>query len=193
MMPATPRPLPRTPPCLTFSQPADACSYRPLPTPPLQSAHSRSTSSIDSICLRTPPSRTMSLADPPLPSRTPRKSGSSLSSFTSLSSTSSEPLPKPRPRLRITVTPPTLGRRNSLDSLTVRSPALCDPDQMLSPMVNYAASSSRRITRTSNRFRRLPAADSVVSPMVFRRPTVVIRESDEDGESTSATHFQYSM
>ncbi|KAF9653224.1 hypothetical protein BDM02DRAFT_3183167 [Thelephora ganbajun] len=188
---ATPRPLPRVPPHLTLAHPVDIRSYRPLPTPPLQLSDSSRSSSTESLYLQTPPAHTTSFLDvPPLPYAA-RDSSSSLSSFASFASASSEPLSKPRPRLRISVTSPTLRKRNSLDSLTVRSPALCDPDQTLSPVVDRRNNPMpldqnwyKRAPHTSKRFSRLSTANSVVSPLVFRGPTVItepdICESEED-------------
>lgn len=183
-MPTTPRPLPRIPPPhLTFVQQAEVRPYRPLPTPPLWPASSSSASSVESICLQTPP-----------PSHAARDSSSSVFSFTSLSSASSEPLFKPRPKLRITPTSPAL-RKNSLDSLTVRSPALYDPGQTLSPTVDRRPSSPKRAPHIPKRFNRVPATHSVVSSLAFQGPAIItepdIPESDEDGRCTLVVRCQY--
>ena len=186
-MSATPRPLPRIPPPhLAFVQPAEVRPYRPLPTPPLWSAGSSSTSSVESVYLQTPP-----------PSHATRDSSSSLSSFTSVSSAPPELLSRPRPKLRIIITSPALRKRNSLDSLTVRSPALCDPGQTLSPAVDRRPSSSKCAHRIPNRFNQVSVAHSVASPLVLQSPVTItepdIPESDEDGRCTLVVHFQYSF
>lgn len=195
-MQATRRPLPTIPPPqLTFVHPADSRSYRPLPTPPLQSSDSGYTSSTESVYLQTPPIYTTPLGGALPSSYIAHGSSSSLSSF---SSTSSELLSKPRPRLRISVTSSTVRKRNSLDSLTVRSPALCDPGQTLSPVVGRRHNAvtfdprwSKHAPYISNRCSRVSAADSVISPLVFRGPVVItepdILEPEEDGKS-ALTH-----
>ena len=199
-MQAALRPLPRIPPPhLTLPRPADIRSYRPLPTPPLQSADSIYTSSSESLCLWTPPTRTASLSDTTPQTCTTRSSSSSLSS---LSSPSSELLVKSRPRLRIVVTAPKLRKRCSLDVLTVRSPALRDPGQVLLPVVDRRndkptidAGWSTRVPRTSTQPNRISVADSVISPIVFNTPAAATQtelntpESEEDSKSALARTF----
>jgi hypothetical protein len=182
-MPTTPRPLPRTPPPhLTFVQPVEVRSYRPLPTPPLRSPGSSSISSVESVYPQTPP-----------PPPATRYSSSSLPSFTSLSSTPSELLPRPRLKLRIA---PVLRRRNSLDSPTVRSPALCDPGQTY-PVVDRWPSSPKRAPHIQEQFNQVSVAHRVVSPMVFQDPAIItesdVPESDGDGKCTLVVHFQYHL
>ena len=198
------RPLPRIPPPhLTLPHPVDMRSYRPLPTPPLQSTDpgESSPSSSESLSLRTPPTRTTSLAGSSSPTYTTRNSSSSLSS---LSTTSSELLIKSRPRLQIAVTTTKLRSRNSLDSLTVRSPALCDPGQLLSPITDrwndtptIDPSWPTCVPRASTRSNRISAGDSVISPLVFNTPAAPTEveldtsESDEEGKPVLARTFQY--
>lgn len=181
-MQRVPRPLPRIP-NLTF--PVENPPHRPLPTPPLQSSDSSSISSSESIYLQTPP-----FPDATPPPYIAYNSGSSVSSLYSISSTSSELSPKPRPRLRISVPSPALRKKNSLDSLTVRSPALCDPGQALSPVVdrkNNADLSRSKRSCVSQQYSRASALNSAVSPLVFNAPAPMvgpgIPELEEDGKS----------
>lgn len=190
------RPLPRIPPPhLTLPHPADIRSYRPLPTPPLQSSDSNYTSSSESLYLWTPPTRVTLLAGATSPRCITRDSSSSSSSLSS----SSELLIKPRPRLRISVAAPNLRKSNSLDSLTVRSPTLCDPGQGLLPIIDrwddtltIDPSLSMRAPRASTRSNRVSAVDSVISPLVFNTPTAAAEaelntpESEEEGKSVLA-------
>jgi hypothetical protein len=182
-MQTTPRPLPK-PPHLTIAM--DTRPYRPLPTPPLQSTDSSYTSSTESGYLQTPSAQYIT-----------RDSDS-------FSSASSEQSSKPRLRLHISATPPTHRTRNSLDSLTVRSPALCDPDQALCPVVDRGNNTlaidtkpPKRTARVPRRSSRTSAVNPDISPLVFEHPPAVtelgISEPEEDGKIAFAYAFSMSL
>lgn len=192
-MQTTPRPLPRIPPPkLSFVHPTDVRSYRPLPTPPLLSAEHSRTSSTESVYLQATSTYATSLTSASPPPHATRDSSSSLSSFTSFSSASSALLPKPRPMLRISVTSPALRDRNSLDSLTVRSPTLCDPGQKLFPVADRRQSRTKRSPHITKRPSRVSAVNSASLP-VFTGPRITIEtsiyESEEGGKSAMAVRF----
>jgi len=189
-MQTTRRPLPRIPPPhLTLARPAGIRSYRPLPTPPLRSTDSSCASSTETVYLQTPPSPHVT-----------RDSSSSLSSINSFTSASSELLFKPRPRLRISVALATFRERSSLDSLTARTPALCDPGQILPPVAHCRNSATttdpscpKRTPRIPKRFSRVSAAGSDDSLLAFGCPAAAIGpdvfESEKDGMSALAHIF----
>jgi hypothetical protein len=163
-MQSTPRPLPGAPPShLTSAHSADVRSYRPLPTPPV---HSVATYSIKSLYLHK------------TPTHSPPSAGSSKLLF------------RPRPKLHISVKSPILRRRNSLDSLTVRTPAFRDPSQPLAPAVDrwnnpvkVDRSWSGRAPHNPERSSRVSFAKSFNSPLVFKSSASAIapciRESEE--------------
>lgn len=168
-MQSTPRPLPGAPLNPAFAHSTENRLYRPLPAPPVQSTN---IPFIKGLCPHTPP--------------TPASS----------SAGSSDLLLKPRPRLRISVKSPTLRRRNSLDSLTVRTPALRDPGQTLAPVVhrwNNSVTSDRSLSRRAphnfERSSRVSSTNSFDSPLVFKRRTATIEPSisellEEDGSKS---------
>lgn len=175
-MQSTLRPLPGAPPPhLNSTHSTDIRSFRPLPKPPVQST---ATSSIKCLYLHTPPTPASTSA------------GSSKLPF------------RPRPKLHISVKPPILRKRNSLDSLTVRTPAFRDPRQTLVPAVDrwngpetFDRGWPRRVPRISERSSRVPSAKPFHSPLVFKGRTAkiepCIREPQEDcSKSGLATHLQ---
>jgi hypothetical protein len=179
-MPNAPRPLPGAPSRPPFAGSADVHSYRPLPTPPLQSVDCRETFFVKGLNLQTPTQK-ISLASASSPPHVSPPLSTTLSA-------SSELLSIPRPRLHVSVTPPT-PRKSSLDSLTVRSPALCDTGQALSPVVGrrnnpmaYDPGCPRRAPKRSSR---LSSAHSDFSPLVFTGQSVITesdtQESEDDG------------
>jgi hypothetical protein len=171
-MQSTPRPLPGAPPHLAPAHSPDIRSYRPLPIPPVQPA---GTHSIESTCLRTPPTLATSSAG------------------------SSNVLFRPRPKLHISVKSPILKRRNSLDSLTVRTPALRDPGQALVPTVDrwkkpthVDRNLSRRTPHNPERFSRVSSVKSFDSPPEFKGRTHAlgsyVHESEEDSSKSRLAH-----
>lgn len=173
-MQSTPRPLPGAPPLhLASANPADIRSYRPLPRPPVQSAD---TSSIENFYPHPPPA------------------------LSSSSTGSSKLLIRSRPKLHISVKSPILRRKNSLDSLTVRTPAFRDPSQPLAPavdrwknsVVTFDRSWSRRAPHNSGRSSRAPFTKPFDSRPVFEGRAVAIepciRESGEGGSKSGLAH-----
>ena len=148
-MQITLRPLPGAPPPrLTPTRSADIRSHRPLPSPPVQSAN---TFFVKSLYLHTPPT------------------------LTSSSAGSLVPFLRPRPKLRISAKSPLLRRRDSLEPLTIRTPALRDAGQTLAPAVDrwnnpVAFSRSWRgcTPHNSERYSRVSSSKSFGSPLVFK-------------------------
>lgn len=172
-MQSTPRPLPGAPPThLTSGQSPEIRSYRPLPTPPVQAAGTHH--SFENIYLRTHPALAASSAGP------------------------SNLLSRPRPKLHISVKSPIPKRKNSLDSLTVRTPAFRDPGQALVPAVdrwrnpvNVDRSRSRHTPHNSVLSRVSSAKSFGSRPVVKGRASTVgpyVRESEEDGSKSSLAH-----
>ena len=172
-MQGIPRPLPGAPtPHLTPVHSPEIRSYRPLPIPPVQAVGSNS---IEKNCLRTPPTLVMSSVGP------------------------SNLLFRPRPKLHISVKSPIIKRRNSLDSLTVRTPAFRDPGQALVPAVDrwknpviVDRSLSRRTPHYSV-LSRVSSAKSFGPRPVFKGRTSTVRPYvrglEEDGSKCSMAHM----